>query len=91
LTPLGDGSLLWWSERDGHGHLYRFAKGKFTQITKGDWEVTPDIVGVDEAKGRVFFLGNKDGVLERHLYSADYRKGGAVTRLTEAGWWNEAV
>ncbi|WP_163468426.1 DPP IV N-terminal domain-containing protein, partial [Klebsiella michiganensis] len=23
LTPLGDGSLLWWSERDGHGHLYR--------------------------------------------------------------------
>ena len=91
LTPLSDGSLLWWSERDGHGHLYRFAKGKFAQITRGDWEVTPDIVGVDEAKGRVFFLGNKDGVLERHLYSVDYRKGGAVTRLTEAGWWNEAV
>ncbi|MEN2712448.1 DPP IV N-terminal domain-containing protein [Sphingomonas sp. NPDC092331] len=91
LTPLADGSLLWWSERDGHGHLYRFAKGKFAQITKGDWEVTPDIVGVDEARGRVFFLGNKGGVLERHLYSVDYRKGGAVTRLTEAGWWNEAV
>ncbi|OSZ68785.1 S9 family peptidase [Sphingomonas sp. IBVSS2] len=91
LTPLADGSLLWWSERDGHGHLYRFAKGKFAQLTKGDWEVTPDIVGVDEAKGRVFFLGNKDGVLERHLYSVDYRKGGAVTRLTEAGWWNEAT
>jgi len=91
LTPLGDGSLLWWSERDGHGHLYHFAKGKFTQITRGDWEVTPDVVGVDEAKGRVFFLGNKDGVLERHLYSVDYRKGGAITRLTEAGWWNEAT
>lgn len=91
LTPLGDGSLLWWSERDGHGHLYHFAKGKFTQITRGDWEVTPDVVGVDEAKGRVFFLGNKDGVLERHLYSVDYRKGGAITRLTETGWWNEAT
>jgi len=91
LTPLDDGSLLWWSERDGHGHLYRFAKGKFVQITRGDWEVTPDVVGVDEAKGRVFFLGNKDGVLERHLYSVDYRKGGAITRLTEAGWWNEAT
>jgi dipeptidyl-peptidase-4 len=91
LTPLGDGSLLWWSERDGHGHLYRFAKGKFTQLTKGDWEVTPDVTGVDEAKGRVFFLGNKDGVLERHLYSVDYKKPAAVTRLTEAGWWNGAV
>jgi dipeptidyl-peptidase-4 len=91
LTPLDDGSLLWWSERDGHGHLYRFAKGKWTQLTKGDWEVTPDVVGVDQAKGQVFFLGNKDGVLERHLYGASYRKPGTVTRLTEAGWWNNAV
>lgn len=91
LTPLDDGSLIWWSERDGHGHLYRFAKGKWTQLTKGDWEVTPDVVGVDQARGRVFFLGNKDGVLERHLYSANYRKPGAVARLTDAGWWNSAV
>jgi len=91
LTPLDDGSLIWWSERDGHGHLYRFAKDKWTQLTKGDWEVTPDVVGVDQAAGRVFFLGNKDGVLERHLYATSYRKAGAVTRLTEAGWWNSAV
>jgi dipeptidyl-peptidase 4 len=90
LTPLEDGSLIWWSERDGHGHLYRFARNKWTQLTKGDWEVTPNVAGVDEAKGRVFFLGNKDGVLERHLYSADYRKPGPITRLTEAGWWNGA-
>ncbi len=91
LTPLDDGSLIWWSERDGHGHLYRFAKGKWTQVTKGDWEVTPDVAGVDEKTGRVFFLGNKDGVLERHLYSVDYRKPGAVTRLTETGWFNKAT
>ena len=37
LTPLDDGSVLWWSERDGHGHLYRFAKGQWTQLTTGDW------------------------------------------------------
>ena len=91
LTPLDDGSLIWWSERDGHGHLYRWAKGKWTQLTKGDWEVTPDVVGIDQDKGRVFFLGNKDGVLERHLYSVDYRKPGALARLTEAGWWNGAT
>lgn len=90
LTPLADGSLIWWSERDGHGHLYRFKAGKWTQLTKGDWEVTPDVAGVDEAAGRVFFLANKDGVLERHLYSVDLKKPGAVTRLTEAGWWNGA-
>ncbi|WP_227698735.1 S9 family peptidase [Sphingomonas hengshuiensis] len=91
LTPLADGSLIWWSERDGHGHLYRFKAGKWTQLTKGDWEVTPDVAGVDEATGRVFFLANKDDVLERHVYAVDYRKPGAVTRLTEAGWWNSAT
>jgi len=91
LTPLADGSLIWWSERDGHGHLYRFRAGKWTQLTSGNWEVTPDVVGVDEAAGRVFFLGNKDGVLERHLYSTSLARPGAVTRLTEAGWWNMAT
>ncbi|WP_428835748.1 DPP IV N-terminal domain-containing protein [Sphingomonas rustica] len=89
FTPLGDGSLIWWSERDGHGHLYRWAKGKFTQLTKGDWEVF-SVAGVDDKTGRIFFLGNKDGVLERHLYSMSL-KGGAPTRLTEPGWWNMAT
>lgn len=87
--PLHDGSLIWWSERDGHGHLYRFRDGKWTQLTRGDWEVV-ELVGVDEAKGRVTFLGNKDGVLERHLYTVDLNKPGAVTRISEPGFWHAA-
>ncbi|QDX25551.1 S9 family peptidase [Sphingomonas suaedae] len=87
--PLKDGSLIWWSERDGHGHLYRFKAGKWTQLTKGDWEVA-DIVGVDEEKGRITFTGNSDGVLERHLYTVNLNKPGAVTRITEPGWWHGA-
>ncbi|HEY0622538.1 S9 family peptidase [Sphingomonas sp.] len=87
--PLRDGSLIWWSERDGHGHLYRFKDGKWTQLTKGDWEVV-ELVGVDEAKGRVTFLGNKDGVLERHLYTVDLSKPGVVTRISEPGYWHAA-
>jgi dipeptidyl-peptidase-4 len=88
--PLADGSLIWWSARDGYGHLYRFADGKWTQLTKGPWEVA-SLAGVDEAKGRLFFLGNKDGVLERHLYAVDLAAPGVVTRLSAPGWWNEAV
>ncbi|WP_343518418.1 S9 family peptidase [Sphingomonas sp.] len=87
---LKDGSLIWWSERDGHGHLYRFRDGKWTQLTKGDWEVA-ELVGVDETRGRVTFLGNKDGVLERHLYAVDLGKPGTVTRLSEPGYWNAAT
>ena len=85
---LRDGSLIWRSERDGFGHLYRFKDGAWTQLTKGDWVVT-GLTGVDEANGRIFFTGNKDGVLEQHLYALDIATG-AITRLTEAGWWNAA-
>lgn len=87
--PMKDGSLIWRSERTGFGHLYRFNKGKWTQLTKGDW-VVDDLVGVDEGKGRLFFVGNKDGVLEQHLYSVDIAHPNVITRLTELGWWNGA-
>lgn len=88
--PLRDGSLIWWSERDGHGHLYRFKGGEWTQLTKGDWEVA-ELVGVDEAKGRVTFLANKDGVLERHLYTIDLDRPGTIARISEPGWWHAAT
>ncbi|OAN67132.1 S9 family peptidase [Sphingomonas sp. TDK1] len=90
LKPLDDGSLIWWSERDGHGHLYRWQAGQFTQLTKGAWEVAPDGISVDQKRGRLYFQGNKDDPLERHLYWIDYRKPAAITRLTERGWWNAA-
>ncbi|WP_294318401.1 DPP IV N-terminal domain-containing protein [uncultured Sphingomonas sp.] len=82
---MKDGSLIWWSERDGYGHLYRWQAGKWTQLTKGPWMVA-DLAGVDEAKGRVYFLANKDDALERQLYRVDLSKPGNVTRMTEAGW-----
>ena len=85
--PMKDGSLIWRSERSGYGHLYRFAKGKWTALTSGAW-VVQDLVGVDEAKGRLFFVGNKDDVLEQHLYAVDIAHPNVVTRLTETGWWN---
>jgi dipeptidyl-peptidase-4 len=87
---MRDGSLIWWSERDGFGHLYRFAKGKWTQLTKGAWQVT-DLVGVDEARGRLYFMASKDDVLEQQLYAVDIARPNAVTRLTERGWTNKAV
>lgn len=87
---LKDGSLIWRSERDGYGHLYlRSPAGKWTQLTKGPWVVT-GLVGVDEAKGRIYFTGLKDDVLEQHLYSVDIARPDVLTRLTERGWTNSA-
>ncbi|WP_415837046.1 DPP IV N-terminal domain-containing protein [Sphingomonas sp. IC4-52] len=82
---LSDGSLIWRSERDGFGHLYRWKAGNWTQLTKGQW-VVDSLVAVDEANGRVVFTANKDGVLERHLYALNLARPQQITRLTETGW-----
>jgi dipeptidyl-peptidase-4 len=86
---LDDRSLIWWSERDGFGHLYRYANGKWTQLTKGKWVVTK-LVGVDQKAGRVFFTGTKDDVLAQQVYAVDLAKPGAVTRLTDPAFAHSA-
>lgn len=88
--PLTDGSFIWGSERTGFHHLYRWANGQLTPITHGDWVMT-GLVGVDEPNHRLFFTGNKDGVLEQHVYSVDYLHPEEPQRLTESGYWNNAV
>jgi len=87
---MADGSLVWWSERDGYGHLYHYVKRKWVQLTKGPWVVT-NLVGVDEKQGRLYFLANKDETLEQQLYRVDTAKPGAVARVTELGWTNNVV
>jgi dipeptidyl-peptidase-4 len=87
--PLKDGSFIWGSERTGFHHLYRWADGKLTPITHGEWVMT-GLVGVDEPGHRLFFTGNKDDVLEQDLYWVDYLNPGEPERLTERGYWNDA-
>ncbi|MDI1294985.1 MAG: DPP IV N-terminal domain-containing protein, partial [bacterium] len=87
---LKSGGFLWWSEKTGHGHLYHIKNGRWTALTHGDWEVR-DVVGVDEAKGLVYFTGNRETPLEQQLYVASLTKSGTVKALTTKGWWNYAV
>ncbi|MGN6377208.1 MAG: DPP IV N-terminal domain-containing protein [Sphingomonas sp.] len=86
---MKDGSLIWWSERSGHGHLYHYVDGKFVPLTSGPWEVK-SLVGVDEAKGRLYFTANKNTPIEEQLYSVDLDRPGKLTQLTENGWNNDA-
>ena len=98
FKPLKDGSLIWGSARSGFLHLYRFADGQWTQLTHGDWSVETNgqsahtgLIAVDEASHRLFFTANKDDVLESQLYAIDYLAPGEPERVTERGYWNEAV
>jgi dipeptidyl-peptidase-4 len=90
FRPLKDGSFLWWSEKTGHGHLYRIRGSRWTTLTSGDWDVR-DVEGVDEAKGVVYFTGNRETPLEQQLYVASLSKGEGVKPLLEKGWRNDAV
>ena len=87
---LDDGSLIVGSERSGFAHLYRFASGKLSPITHGDW-VVDQVVGIDQASHLLFFTGFADTVLERQLYTVDYLRPGPPRRITEAGGWHDVV
>jgi dipeptidyl-peptidase-4 len=84
---LRDGSLIWWSERDGFGHLYRLADGGWTQLTSGYWVVT-GLVGVDQDAGRIYFTGTKDDVLAKQIYALDLANPSDIERLTDLAFSN---
>lgn len=86
---LDDGSLIWGSERDGYSHLYRYADGTWTQLTRGPW-VVKDLAGVDQDSHRLFFSATKDDLLATQVYSVDYLNPGEPVRLTDLAFSNGA-
>jgi dipeptidyl-peptidase 4 len=75
-TPmrLDNGDLLWWSERDGWAHVYRYsADGTLlNRLTEGPWHVD-GVVGVDEDRGWVFLTGQGREAGEDPYYQHLYR------------------
>lgn len=71
---LPNGELLWWSERDGWAHVYRYAADGtlMNRLTEGPWHVD-GIVGVDEERGHVFLTGQGRETGEDPYYQHLYR------------------
>ena len=99
LRILGDGRLLWTSERDGFRHLFVVRHGAAEQVTRGRWGIDK-LVGVDEASGRVYFIAGIETPIERHLYRVDLPGAGVAdtepVRLTDTGaagpgGWHDAT
>lgn len=90
FKPLRNGGLLWSSERDGYSHLYFWKSGRWTQLTRGAWEVR-SVIGIDQTRGRIYFIANKDTPLEWQLYSVDLGHPGLIQQLTENGFTYNAV
>jgi dipeptidyl-peptidase-4 len=74
--------ILWASQRSGHNHLYLYDYGGVLKgpVTAGDWDVlgewqAPAVRGIDERRGKVYFMATIKTPLERHLYAADLADG----------------
>ena len=93
---LDNGDLVWWSERDGYGHLYLYSAGDdwqdARQLTRGAFVVSK-LVGADQAAKRLFYLATSaEDPLEQHIYSLDYADPAAQPqRLTEVGYTHSAT
>lgn len=85
---LKDGSLLWWSERDGFGHFYRYSTGAWKQLTRGPAPTT-SLVGVDEAAGTFTYQATSD-VLTQQIYRARLDGAGEPELLTDPAFTNGA-
>ncbi len=79
--------VVWWSERDGWGHLYLYdaTDGRLKhRITEGPWLVR-DVLRIDEVGRWVYFVavGREEGrdPYYRHLYRAPL-DGGPIELLT---------
>ncbi|ADW67370.1 S9 family peptidase [Granulicella tundricola] len=83
--------LLWFSERDGWGHLYLYDTntGKLkTQITHGNWNVTQVLV-VDEKARVIYFRGvgkdpNEDPYFQKY-YRVDFTGDNLALLTPERG------
>jgi dipeptidyl aminopeptidase/acylaminoacyl peptidase len=73
---LANGDMLWWSERDGWAHLYRFGPDGTlrNRLTEGPFSVR-GIEGIDETRGVVYFQANAREPGEDPYYQHVYRVG----------------
>lgn len=84
FLPGRSDEFVWWSQRDGYMHLYRYnSEGKLlNQITKGNWIVN-ELLGHRADQKELIISGTKDGPMEKHLYKVQWETG-KIQRLDQA-------
>jgi dipeptidyl-peptidase-4 len=88
---LRDGSFLWFSERSGFKHLYRYdTSGTMrAQVTNGRWDVRT-LYGVDENGGAIYFASSAQNAIGTDVYRIRL-DGTGLTRLSSGAGVHRAV
>lgn len=81
FLPGSTTEFIWWSQRDGYMHLYRYnTQGKLlNQVTKGAWLVN-DIAAVNAAEKELIITASRESALEKHIYAVNWHNG-KISRL----------
>ncbi|MEQ9570110.1 MAG: DPP IV N-terminal domain-containing protein [Longimicrobiales bacterium] len=93
-TRLSDGSFVWWSERDGWAHLYRYDEDGtlVARLTEGPWHAE-GVVRTNPATDQVFFAahGREDDIdpYYAHLYRVN-ADGSGLIQVSEGDFDNRA-
>ncbi|GAA4803354.1 S9 family peptidase [Olivibacter ginsenosidimutans] len=76
FLPGKNDEFIWWSQRDGFMHLYRYnTAGKLlNQVTKGDWLVN-ELVGENASKKLLYITSSKESPMEKHSYTVQWETG----------------
>jgi dipeptidyl aminopeptidase/acylaminoacyl peptidase len=80
---LANQDVLWFSERDGFGHLYLYdgKTGRLKRrLTQGSWTVR-NVLRLDEPKGEIFVAGNEREPGDDPYFRRVYRIGLADGRM----------
>ncbi|MFC4562299.1 prolyl oligopeptidase family serine peptidase [Nocardiopsis mangrovi] len=94
VRVLDSGEVLWWSQRDGWGHLYLYDAhgGTATQVTSGRWLVRR-LLWVDQDRRQAWFLAS--GLVAADPYLRQICRigldGTGFTRLTDDDLDHNAV
>jgi dipeptidyl-peptidase-4 len=90
FLPKGN-EFIWWSERDGFMHLYRYnTQGKLlNQVTRGAWVVN-DINGIHAAQKELIIATSKESPLSKDVYTVNWENG-KMRRIDQADGMHEAL
>ncbi len=91
IFVLRNGDVIWFSERSGWGHLYRYdgRTGKLKNaVTRGEWLVR-DVQRIDERTGCIYLSGSGrergEDIYNRHLYRVNLDGTGLQLLTPDAG------
>ena len=84
FLPGSNTEFIWWSQRNGYMHLYRYnTEGKLlNQVTDGEW-LANDIAGVNAANKELIITATKESPLEKHIYAVNWQSS-KIKRLDDA-------